>query len=117
MKKRLNPQKKTRQNRKKQYSKLKSINLKLDTKIGHQDKERTTETYGKQEITQPLTCYACDSQENQIKDCNTNRNIFVRYSRDDTMDVHELQNYNGGTKSNNRNQQMQVMESRKVYNK
>ena len=30
--------------------------------------------------------------EHQIKDCNTDRNIFVRYSRDDTMDVHEMQN-------------------------
>ena len=26
------------------------------------------------------------------KDCNTDRNVFVRYSRDDTMDVHELKN-------------------------
>ena len=76
----------------KQYSNLKSIDLKLETKIGHQDKERTTETYGKQEITQPSKCYACGSQEHQIKDCNTDRNICVRYSRDDTMDVHELQN-------------------------
>ena len=32
----------------KQYSNLKSINLKLQTKIGYQDTERTTETYGKQ---------------------------------------------------------------------
>ena len=31
-----------------QYSNLKSINLKLEAKIGHQNKDRTTETYGKQ---------------------------------------------------------------------
>ena len=47
----------------KQYSNLKSIDLKLETKIGHQDKERTTETYSKQEITQPSKCYARGSQE------------------------------------------------------
>ena len=28
----------------------------------------------------------------KIKDCNTDKNIFVRYSRDDTMEVQELQN-------------------------
>ena len=76
----------------KQYSNLKSINLKLETKIGHQDKERTIETYGRQEITQPSKYYACGLQEHQIKDCNTDRNIFVKYSRDDTMNVHELKN-------------------------
>ena len=27
-----------------------------------------------------------------MKDCNIDKNIFVRYSRDDTMDVHELKN-------------------------
>ena len=86
----------------KQYSNLKSINLKLETKIGNQDKKRTTETYGKQEITQPSKCYACGSQEHQIRDCNTDRNMFVRYNRDDTVDVKELQNIvaeNGKVKS------------------
>ena len=33
----------------KQYSNLKLINLKLEPKIGYQDKERTTETYSKHE--------------------------------------------------------------------
>ena len=28
----------------------------------------------------------------KIKDCNTNKKIFVRYNRDDTLDVQELQN-------------------------
>ena len=36
--------------------------------------------------------YACGSQKHQTKDCNKDRNIFVRYSRNDTMDVQELQN-------------------------
>ena len=36
--------------------------------------------------------YACGSKKHQTKDCNTDRNIFVRYSRNDTMDVQELQN-------------------------
>ena len=40
IKKRLNPQKKAELE--KQYSNLKSINLRLETKTGHQDKERTT---------------------------------------------------------------------------
>ena len=53
---------------------------------------RTTETYGKQEITQPSKCYACGSQEYQIRYCNTDTNIFVKYNRDDTVDVKELQN-------------------------
>ena len=65
-----------------QYSSLESINLKLETKISHQDKEGTTETYGKHEIRQPSKCYACGSQGHQIKDCNTDRNIFAGYSRD-----------------------------------
>ena len=76
----------------KELCNLKSINLKLVTKTGHQDKEKRTEKYSKHEITQLSRCYACGSQEYQIKDSNTDRNIFVRYSRDDTMDVQELQN-------------------------
>ena len=56
--------------------------------MGHQGKKRPTEAYGKQEITQPLKCCACCSQEHQIKDYNTDKNIFVRYSRN----VHEQQN-------------------------
>ena len=43
-------------------------------------------------ITQPSKYYACGSQEHQIKDCNADRNIFLRYSSDDTMNVQELQN-------------------------
>ena len=43
----------------KQYSDLKSINIKLEKKIGNQDKERTTEAYCEQEITQLSKCYAC----------------------------------------------------------
>ena len=66
---------------------LKSTELKLETRIGHRDKERTAETYGKQDITLPSKCYACGSQEHQIRDCNTCRNIFFRYNRDNTMDV------------------------------
>ena len=76
----------------KELCNLKSINLKLVTKTGHQDKEKRTEKYSKHEITQLSRCYACGPQEHQIKDANTDRNIFVRYSRDDTMDVQELQN-------------------------
>ena len=48
--------------------------------------------YSKHGITQPWKCYACGSQEHQIIDSNTDRNIFVRHSRDDAMDVQELQN-------------------------
>ena len=76
----------------KKYSNLKSINLKLEIKMPNQGRQRTTETYGKQEITQPSKCYACGSQEYQIRYCNTDRNIFVKYNRDDTVDVKELQN-------------------------
>lgn len=36
-------------------------------------------------------CYACGSQEHQIRSCNTKRNIFVTCNKDDTMDVKELQ--------------------------
>ena len=54
-----------------QYSNLKSIKLKLETKIDYEDKERTTETCSKQEVTQPPKCYPCGSQEHQIRDCNT----------------------------------------------
>ena len=42
---------------------LKSTELKLETRIGNRDKERTAETYGKQDITLPSKCYACGSQE------------------------------------------------------
>ena len=56
--------------------------------MGHQDNERPTEAHGKQEITQPSKCYVCGSQEHQIKDFNTDKNIFVKYSRD----VHKQQN-------------------------
>ena len=45
----------------KQYSNLKSINLKLETKIGHQDKQRTSETYSRHEKTQTSKCYECGS--------------------------------------------------------
>ena len=47
---------------------LKSTELKLETRIGNRDKERTAETYGKQHITLPSKCYACGSQEHQIRD-------------------------------------------------
>ena len=39
------------------------------------------------DVTHQITDY-----KHQIKDYNTDRNIFVRYRRDDTMDVQELQN-------------------------
>ena len=59
----------------KQCSNLKSVNLKLKANIGHQDKETTTETYHKKEITKQSKCYACGSQEHQIRGCSTDRNI------------------------------------------
>ena len=43
-----------------------------------------------QEITQPSKDYTCGSQEHQMKNCNRDRDMFFRYSRDDAMDVHEL---------------------------
>lgn len=49
-----------------------------------------TKTYSKQEITQSSKCYARGSQGNEIRDCNADRNIFVRYDEDDTMDLKEL---------------------------
>ena len=49
-----------------------------------------TKIYSKQEITQSSKCYACGSQGNEIRDCNADRNIFVRYDEDDTMDLKEL---------------------------
>lgn len=51
---------------------------KLETKIGKKDKERISEIYRKQETTQPSECYVYCSQEHQIRDCNTDRNLFVR---------------------------------------
>ena len=33
-------------------------------------------------------------KKNEIKDCNTDRNRFVRYSIDDAMDVQKLAEYN-----------------------
>ena len=62
----------------KQCINFKLRNLKLQTKRGNKDKERATEVYSKQEITQPSKSYACGLQEYQTRDCNTNRNIFFR---------------------------------------
>ena len=74
----------------KQCINFKLRNLKLQTKRGNKDKERATEVYSKQEITQPSKSYACGLQEYQTRDCNTYRNIFFRYDRLDTMDVQQL---------------------------
>ena len=56
MKKKIKSIEKNKAELEKQHSNLKSINLKLEGKIGQQDKERTTKTYVKQEITIKMLC-------------------------------------------------------------